>query len=146
MLFRSVCQIAIVGHRNLAASAIDRKRLGVGEMRRTGCGIARMTHGNIAWELRKNIAGKNLGNEPHAAMFLELDAVRRDDSSAFLAAMLEGVETVISQIGRLGVAVNTEYAAIMFRVRMHELEIKSASKSAAINAAPSSASTEGAQN
>ena len=54
-------------------------------------------------------------------MNAELLAVTTHDARALLPAMLEGVETVIGEVGRLGVAVNAKDAAVMFRIVLHEV-------------------------
>ena len=47
---------------------------------------------------------------------MNLAPVAGNDPGAFLAAMLEGVESVIGQFGGIGVAKNAEHTAIMFGV------------------------------
>ena len=69
----------------------------------------------------KDFAVENLRNQSHPPVDVELRAVGGDDTGAFLAAVLEGVEAVISQFGSVGMAENTEDAAIMFGIVVHLL-------------------------
>src|SRR5947209_13744635 len=56
-------------------------------------------------------------------MLAKMPAIGGHNTGAFLAAMLQGVKPVVSQFGRVRVAVNAEYAAIMFRVELHLLSV-----------------------
>jgi hypothetical protein len=49
-------------------------------------------------------------------------AVAGDDAGAFLAAVLEGVEAVVRQIGGVGMAVNAEHAAVMFWIIVFRIQ------------------------
>src|ERR1043165_5841204 len=53
-------------------------------------------------------------------MHAELFAVRGDDAGAFLTAMLQSVEAVISQLGGIGMPVDAENTAVMFWIVVHE--------------------------
>src|SRR5664279_4399734 len=53
-------------------------------------------------------------------MGVKLFAVRSHDASAFLPAVLQSVEAVVSQFGGVRMAVNAEDAAIMLWVVIHQ--------------------------
>jgi len=59
---------------------------------------------------------ENLRNQTHAVVLVKLALVAGDDASAFLAAMLEGIEPVVGQFGGVRMAENAKNAAIMFGV------------------------------
>ena len=62
-------------------------------------------------------------------MGVELLAVGGDDARAFLAAMLQRVEAVVSQLRGVRMAVNAEDAAIMFRIVIHQAGLLSVNAS-----------------
>ncbi len=66
--------------------------------------------------LVENIALENLRDKAHAFEVAKLFAVGRDDPGAFLAAMLQRVEAIIRELGRVGMAKNAEHTAIMFGI------------------------------
>ena len=115
-----------MGDGELAAFAVAGQRLGVAQVRGAGGGIARVADGHVADEIVQDFAVENLRDQPHALVFAELAAVARDDAGAFLAAMLQGVEAVIRQLGGVGMAVNAKDAAIMFWIRLHEINSRRA--------------------
>ena len=78
-----------------------------------------MPDGHFADECVKFFAVKNLRHQSHANMLAELPAVAGDNARAFLAAMLEGVQAVVRQLGGIPVAVNAEHAAVVFGVVLH---------------------------
>jgi len=57
-------------------------------------------------------------------MDVETPPVARDDAGAFLAPMLERVEAVIGEFGRVRMTENSEHAAIMFRVVLLHRRVK----------------------
>src|SRR2546429_9854487 len=78
-----------------------------------------MADGHAADKGVKFVAVKNLRHQSHADMLAELPAVAGDDARAFLAAMLEGVQAVVRQLGGIRVAVNAEHAAVVSGVVLH---------------------------
>src|SRR5436190_9167002 len=101
-----------MGDRNLAFGAIDRERLGIAEMG-GACGrIARMPKGDRTDQIVKDVPTENLRDQAHALVSAELLAIGGDDAGAFLAAMLQCVETIIGQLRGIGMAVNSEDTAI----------------------------------
>src|SRR5207249_4758037 len=67
----------------------------------------------------EDVPGENLRHQPHAFVGAKLNAVGGDDSGAFLAAMLQGIEAVVGQFGGIRMPVNAEDPAIMFRIFLH---------------------------
>ena len=112
-------EVAVVGDGDLAAGAIHSEGLGVFELGGAGGGIAGVADGHVAHEIVQNFAVKNLRNEAHAAMGAELAAVAGDDAGAFLAAVLKGIEAVISEFGGIGMTKNAKDTTVMFGINLH---------------------------
>ena len=115
-----VGQGVVVGDGDREAAVMDREGVGVAKVGRAGGGIAGVADRHLADETMEDFAVKNLRDEPHAAVDAELFAIGGDDAGALLAAVLEGVETVVGQFGGAGVAVNAEDTAIMFGIMLHQ--------------------------
>ena len=116
-----VRQVAVVGDGDLSAHAIHRQRLRVAEVRRAGGGIACVADGHVAHEVMENFRVENLRHKAHAVMLEKFSIVAGDDPGAFLAAMLQRVETVVGEFGGIGMSKNAEHAAIMFGIVLHHL-------------------------
>ena len=80
-----------MGDGNWATGAISSQRLSILQKGGTGGGIAGMADSEMTGEVMEDIASKNLGDEAHPFVLVKLPAVGSDDSSALLAAVLEGV-------------------------------------------------------
>src|SRR6516164_4135228 len=78
-----------------------------------------MPHCHLAHHFMERVAAEDLRDQPHALMGVKLLAVAGNDARALLAAMLESVQTVISQFRGVWVTKNAEYAAIMFGIALH---------------------------
>jgi hypothetical protein len=112
-----VGEIAVVGDGDLAAHAIHRERLGVAHVRRAGGGIARVADGHVADEVMQDFGvGKNLRHQAHAVVLVKFPVMAGDDAGAFLSAMLEGIQSEISQFGGVRMAEDAENTAVMFGV------------------------------
>lgn len=116
---RGIGKISVMRDGDLAFGAIDRERLGVAQMRRTGGGIARVADGEGAFELLQDARIKYLRDQPHAFVGAEIDAVRGHYPGAFLPSMLQGIQAVIRQFRGIRVTENAEDTAIMFWIRLH---------------------------
>src|SRR5258708_15018118 len=82
--------------------------------------VAGMTDSNVPDQAVKYFSIKDLRNQSHPTMHAELFSVRYHNAGALLAAMLQRVQPVVGQFGGIGVAVNTENAAIVFGVILHQ--------------------------
>ena len=83
-----------------------------------------MADRDLAFEVMKNLAfGKDLVDQPHVFIDMNLSAVGGRDPGRFLASMLQRVEAEIGKFGRFTVTVDGEDAAIMlYLVSRHSLE------------------------
>ena len=79
-----------------------------------------MANRHSARQLMQNVPIKNLRNESHPFMHMEIASIMADDASAFLTAMLKGVKSVVGQFGGIRMPVNAKHTAIMFRIILHE--------------------------
>jgi hypothetical protein len=64
----------------------------------------------------QDFAVENLRNQPHTLVVAELPAVAGNNSRAFLAAVLQGIKSVIGQLSGVGMTINAEDAAVMLWV------------------------------
>ena len=86
--FCRVGQITVVRNGHVAFGAIDRQRLGVAQMGRAGGRIAGVADGDVADQAMQDFAVEDLRHQPHAFVFAQVIAVRRDDAGALLPTML----------------------------------------------------------
>src|SRR5439155_5344953 len=78
-----------------------------------------MPDGHLADQVVQHVSIENLRDQTHALKLAELPAVTSDDAGAFLPAVLEGVETVVGQLGGVRVTVDAEHATVMFGILLH---------------------------
>ena len=115
-----VGQVAVVAERDFAFVAVDHDRLSV-EQRFVACGgVARVTDGEIAGKRIQDSRGEDFFDFTHGAVEIELASVAGDDAGGFLAAMLEGVESEVGELGGLFVAEHAEDATVVVEVIVFE--------------------------
>ncbi len=104
--------------RHLAAHAIDHKRLRVFDRARAGGRVTRVPDRTGAFQFFQLSLTKNLRDQAHVFVHKERRpwAVARDNTGAFLAAMLQSEKPVVSQDGRVRMAEHTEKPTLMPRV------------------------------
>ena len=110
---RCVGEVAVVRDGDLPLAAVHRQRLGVAVVRRAGRGVARVADRHVALESLERLALEHLRHEAHSLVYAKLPVRAGDDARAFLPAMLQRVQSVVGQLRRVRVAVNTEDAAIV---------------------------------
>src|SRR5208283_3960342 len=106
-------EVAVVADGDLAAGTIHDERLGVLEVGTAGGRIADVSDGQLAGQRAQDVFVEDLADEAHALEGAEVDAIRGRDARAFLAAMLQRVESVICQLRGIRVPVNPKQATIM---------------------------------
>ena len=102
-----------MGNGKLAELAFPEHRLGVGNVAGARRRIAHVTDSTIALETAQDLFGEDLETQAHALVVLHfLAGVPHRDAGAFLAAVLEGVETEIGDTSDiLARRKNAEHAA-----------------------------------
>src|SRR5262249_52598715 len=110
-----VDQVPVVGYGHLAACALDAQKLCVDELALPRRGISDITDGHDSAKALQMRFGENLGHLTHAALRIEPDAVRGDDAGRLLAPVLQGMEAQVGQVGGLGVAEDSENAALIVK-------------------------------
>src|SRR5512137_494328 len=103
-----VGEVAVVAEGDFALVAVDHDGLGVEQSFVAGGGVARVADGEAAGELREDAGREDFFDFAHGAMDVELFAVARDDAGGFLAAMLEGIEAEVGEVGGFGMAEDAE--------------------------------------
>src|SRR6266403_495732 len=113
---RGVGEIAVVPKRHFALVAVDHDRLRVQQSLVTCGGIARVADSEIAGQIREHWRGKDFFHFTHRAMQMQLRAIAGDDSSRFLAAMLQRVQAKIGQLGSLFMSEHAEYTTFVVKM------------------------------
>ncbi len=108
---RRVDQVAVVGDGDRPAMVPEQERLRVGRARVTGCRVADMPHGGLAWKLVQYLSGEDLGYVSHARTARELFPYGGDDARRLLPAVLQGVEREVGQRRGLGMTEDPDDAA-----------------------------------
>ena len=107
-----------------------------------------MTDGARPFQALQFVLPENLRDQTHVAMEekVRVGAVARDDAGAFLPAMLQGKEAVVSEDGGIRVPEDGEDAAFMGRkMRIaHEASLRSFGKSEMTFSKPGCASDKSA--
>src|SRR5205807_7870230 len=120
-----VNQIAIVRDRHLPAHAVDHEWLRILDRARAGCRITGVPDCAAAFQLLQFRLTKNLRDQAHVFVNQERCAgsVARNNSSAFLTAMLEREESVVSQDRGVGMSEHAEKSAFMLRINLSRTEV-----------------------
>ena len=72
-----------------------------------------MADGQVAGQLGQHAGGKDLGHVAHGFDAVDVAAVAGGDARALLAAVLQGEQAEMAQLGRFRVAVDGEDAALV---------------------------------
>ena len=115
-----VDEVAVVGDGQRAARVIDEQRLRVAQVGDAGGGVAVVADRQASGQARQAVLGKHVVDPPHADLGLHGFAVRRHDAGAFLAAVLQGIEPQVGQLGGLGRTVDADDGAFVVKfIRVH---------------------------
>src|SRR3990172_8365147 len=108
-----VDQVAVVAERQGASMGAREKGLGILELARSGSGIADVSDGDIPRRPRGARLGEDTGPRAHPLLHRDRLPVGTGDPRRFLAAMLQGIEPQIGEIGRLRMPVDAEDPALI---------------------------------
>ena len=111
--FLGVHEIAVVGDGNGAGLEIDHQRLGVFQLRAARRGVADVPDGGVPRQPGEDLLREDVGDQPHLLVEDDPFAVGAGDPRAFLAPVLQRVETQVRHVRRLGVPVDPENAALV---------------------------------
>src|SRR5208283_3075933 len=75
-----------------------------------------MTYGNGAWQSFQSFLAENVGDEAERPFDIDAPSVGRANAGPLLAAVLQGVESQIGEIGRFRMVENAEYAAFFMNI------------------------------
>ena len=101
--------------RNLAFVAAHFKRLSVSEVGVAGSGVPGVADGVPSRQAVKDLLREDFFHMPHALFADDRIAVRRGNPCAFLAAMLQSIESKVSELGGFRVSVNPKNAGIVVK-------------------------------
>ncbi len=108
-----VHQISVVRQRHDAFVGLHHDGLGIEQRRISGGGITRMADGEGAMQLVELFLLENVGHQSHGPVGVQRQAVRGDDAGRFLAAMLQRVQTQVSELLGLGMGMNRDHPAFL---------------------------------
>src|SRR6266850_3800882 len=113
---RSVGEIAVVPERHFPLVAVDHDGLRVQQRLVARGGIACVTDGEIAGQVGQHRRGKDFFHFAHRPVQMQLRAIAGDDSSRFLAAMLQCVQAKIGQLRGLFMSEHAEYTTFVVKM------------------------------
>src|SRR5438093_3004143 len=102
-----------MGQGQVAIGEVDDQRLGVFQVAGACRGIPVVADRRAAGQAFQPVPGEDIGHQPHALFPMELLAVVGDDAGAFLATVLQGVQTEIGEVRRLLVPVHADDGAFV---------------------------------
>ena len=99
---RGVGEVAVVSQSKLnAVSHAHEQRLRIAQLRLARGGVAYVADGRLAGEMPEVFFAEHVGDKSHADMQMggAFTLVPRNDTRAFLAAMLQGIQTEVGEPG-----------------------------------------------
>ena len=116
-----VGEVAVVGQGERARGGGAQRRLGVAPHVRAGRRVADVAQGDVAAQALEGLLGEHLRDEALILVHEDLLAIRRRNTGALLAAVLQGVEGEVGQAGNiLARGPYSEDPAVIVRVIVSE--------------------------
>ncbi len=113
---RGIHHVTIVDKGEITTVVPEEKRLDILDAATAMSGVAHVADRHISVERSEILAVEDFGHEPESLDPVKFSTiVDRDDSAAFLAAMLKGMETVVGHLGGVGDSPDTEHPAFFFK-------------------------------
>src|SRR5690606_34805341 len=100
-------------------AVIDGEGLGVLDAAIAGRAVAHVPDGPVARQLVQSSRVEDVLDQTQVLLDVELATVGGDDAGRFLAAVLEGVQSEIGEIRRLGGSEDAENATFLFQLVRH---------------------------
>ena len=107
-----VDEVAVVGQCEVARAVHEQERLHVVDAAAARGRVADMTDRHVAGQRFDIVLVEHLGHQAFALDAMEDTVVDAHDAAAFLAAVLQRVESVVGERSRIFNAENTEHAAL----------------------------------
>jgi hypothetical protein len=102
--------------------AVDQDRLRVEQLALAGGGIAHVADRDRSRQVRQRLTVKDVGDVSHLARDPHLLQIRRSDTGALLAPMLERIEPEVCHVGRFGMSEDAENAAFVLEFIEHGIQ------------------------
>ena len=113
----AIGEVAVVAECDVAIMEAEQERLDVVHRSGAGCRVTHVADGLVSFEpFDFVLVGEHLGEQAEPAMPDEMTVIVRDDAGAFLAAVLQRVQTKIGETGGIRVAPDTENTALFVDV------------------------------
>jgi len=106
-------QIAVMRDRDKTASRVHANRLGVEQRRISSGGIPGVADGHFTGKLGEDVFGEDIRHQPHTFDIGKLVIVGGRNAGRFLAAVLQRIKSEICLMGRIGVPVDRDHAALL---------------------------------
>ena len=98
--------------------------LGVEDGFVAGGGIASVADGAVAGEFCEDARDEDFLDFAHGAVDVEVGAVAGDNAGGFLAAMLQGIEAEVGEVGGFGMAEDAKDTTLVVEVIVGESEFR----------------------
>jgi hypothetical protein len=102
-----------MGDRHAAFGIVHHKRLHIAQVAGAEGGVADMPDATVACDPFEFVGLENVGNQTDPAMGRKHTILAAYNACAFLATVLQRVQTQVDQFRRLGMAVYAEHAALL---------------------------------
>src|SRR5215471_4175282 len=117
---KRIDQIPVVDERNGAVTAVDDNGLSVAFVTVAGGGVSRVADSVYAFELVDDIFGENVRDIAHRFMSMDLVAVRRRNARAFLASVLQSVQSQVRHLRCVGMIRDPKDSAHVASCPLHQ--------------------------
>jgi hypothetical protein len=104
-----VDQVAVVGDGDRAARVVEQERLGVAQLGAAGGRVAGVADGRAPGQAGQGLLVEDVGDQAHADVAAQA-LVAGDQPGGLLAAVLQGVQAQVGQVGGLVVTMDAEDA------------------------------------
>ena len=116
-----VGEIAVMGQGKAAGGEVDEQRLDIAHDGIAAGRVAHMADRSVALQALDHLAcGKVVADQAQAPLGVEMSAVKADDASGFLAAVLKGMQAESHEGRSVGMAEDTEHAAFLMKAVLVE--------------------------
>ena len=113
-------KVAVVREGEIARIVVEEERLHVLYATAPGRRIAHVAYGHVARQRGQAPLVEDLGHEALALDMAERTVVHGDDTATLLSAVLQGVQAVICESGRIGHPEDTENAAFVMQLVVYD--------------------------
>ena len=119
-----VHQIAVVTNRDLAMGTVNQNRLRVRELAFAGGRVANVPDRDRSGQVRQLVVVESFRDVAHRPRDADLLQIGGGDPGTLLPAVLQRVQAEVGHVGRLGMAEDTEDAALLAELVKHHATLR----------------------